>query len=107
MLAFPFRWQVRLPALFPTLALVLMLAVVPISARAQTGCGNASYVPAGCQELAPGQSLPARVTQCYCIDQASGSPYVAANVNVLDGGAIYFVEDPGKTIDFQVSSLLI
>jgi hypothetical protein len=57
--------------------------------------------------VAPGGNIPTLVKQCYCIDTASDSPYVEQSINILDGGGIYFVEDPGKTIDFQVSALLI
>ena len=87
------------------LALIAFPIVVPTLGHAQGSCPD--YVPASCTVLAPGDQLPTKVTQCYRIDQAGTGPYIENNVNVLDGGAIYFVEDPGKTIDFQVSSLLV
>jgi cell surface hyaluronidase len=65
------------------------------------------YVPQGCTELAPGMTLPQPVTSCYVVKQAGTGPYVHENVNILKGGALYFVEDPGKTIDFQVKSMLV
>jgi len=64
-----------------------------------------SYVPSSCTELLPGQTLPQPLTQCYVIAQAG--TYVHEYVNILENGALYFVEDPGKTIDFQAKSILV
>src|SRR5690606_20270998 len=98
--AFPFPFPFAL-----VLALIAAAASLPSVAAAQNVCPD--YVPTDCTVLQPGDSLPTRVTKCYRIDEAGTGPYVETNVNVLDGGAIYFVEDPGKTIDFQVSALLV
>jgi hypothetical protein len=63
------------------------------------------YVPAGCEELAPGGTLPQPLAGCRVVRQAG--TYVYENVNILDGGGLYFVEDPSGAIDFQVSSMLV
>ncbi|MFI5394194.1 MAG: G8 domain-containing protein [Candidatus Binatia bacterium] len=65
------------------------------------------YVPSPCTELTPGMTLPQPVTACFVVKQGGAQPYVYENVNILANGALYFVEDEGKTIDFQVKSLLV
>lgn len=52
-------------------------------------------------------ALPQKVTSCFYVKQAGTTPYVFENVNIVANGALYFVEDPGNTIDFQVKSLLV
>ncbi|MFN8644296.1 MAG: G8 domain-containing protein, partial [Candidatus Binatia bacterium] len=72
------------------------------------------YIPPGqCEEIMPGMPLPSLIgrplggSQCYVIRQAGSAPYVGRDVNIISGGALYIEEDPGKTIDVQVSSLLV
>ena len=65
------------------------------------------YVPASCTELMPGMTLPQPVRGCFVVRQAGAMPYVHDIVNILAGGGLYFVENPGRTIDFQVKSLLV
>ena len=52
-------------------------------------------------------TLPQPIQDCFVVRQAGMEPYVHEYVNILNGGALYFVEDPGETIDFQVKSLLV
>jgi len=65
------------------------------------------FVPATCTELGPSDQLPQPVTSCFVIRVGGAAPYIHDNVNILAGGALYFVEDPGQTVDFQVASLLV
>ncbi len=65
------------------------------------------FVPAGCTELGPTDQLPQPVKSCFVVRTGGATPYLHETVNILAGGALYFVEDPGQTVDFQVASLLV
>jgi cell surface hyaluronidase len=104
------RFEVTLQACVPDnndcSATAQVHETIHISVLAQmAGCPD--YVPASCTELAPGMTLPQPLTSCYVVKQAGAQPYVNENINILKNGALYFVEDPGKTIDFRVKSVLV
>ncbi|MGD9765695.1 MAG: G8 domain-containing protein, partial [Candidatus Binatia bacterium] len=70
------------------------------------------YLPANCAELSG--ALPAIIDRCYKITKAgtytsSGTGYVniIENRSNVTKGALYIIEDPGKTIDIRVKSLLV
>jgi len=87
--------------------------IVEAVSDALTGCevpqGTACtpYVPTECMELRPGMALDQPLNKCVVVKQGGATPYVYENVNIVQGGRLYFMEDPGKTIDFQVKSLLV
>ncbi len=71
-------------------------------------CPN--YVPPKCDELP--NAVPAVIDKCYKISKA-GTYTASGFVNIIENrrnvtkGALYIVEDPGKTIDIRVKSLLV
>ena len=67
------------------------------------------YVPETCTELPT--TVPPIIDHCYKVTTAG--TYIGGNVNIIENpaagtkGALYVVEDPGKTIDIRVNSLLV
>ena len=85
--------------------LVSTMGWAPTEDAAAQTCPD--YVPTECQEIAPTFDLPRRIDRCYVVKSGGSTPYVHEWLNVVEGGALYFVEDPGRDIDFQVQALLV
>ena len=64
------------------------------------------YVPQACQELTDASQLPQEVRSCFVI-RSGAAPWVFGDVNILDKGALYVVEDPDNTIDIRIHSMLV
>jgi hypothetical protein len=65
------------------------------------------YVPSNCLELSSAGQLPQPVRGCYFIKKGGAQPWIFNDVNILDKGALYFVEDPDNTIDVRFHSVLV
>lgn len=65
------------------------------------------YVPEDCEEISQTSNLPRRIDRCYVVKSGGATPYVHEWLNVVDGGALYFVEDPQNAIDFQAQAMLV
>ena len=66
-----------------------------------------AYVPQGCTLLTSPTQLPQPVRGCFYIQSTGGMPWMFGNVNILEKGALYFVEDPDNVIDVRFQSLLV
>jgi cell surface hyaluronidase len=81
------------------------LAVEPALTASCGACPD--YVPTTCADLPA--AVPPIVDKCYKVTKAG--TYTGGNVNIISKastkGAIYVVEDAGKTIDIRVNSLLV
>src|SRR5690606_10754365 len=87
-------------------ARLVTLAVVLLGASAaQAACPV--KLPDGCQKVTASSKLPDQITSCFYVEGATGSPHSYELINVLKGGALYFVEKAGETTDFRVSAMLI
>ena len=51
--------------------------------------------------------LPAVLRQCFYIKNTGNSAWILGNTNILDKGALYFVENPDGVIDVRFKSLLV
>ncbi|MEW6269808.1 MAG: hypothetical protein AB1689_10990 [Thermodesulfobacteriota bacterium] len=82
-----------------------------IAALALTASGAAAAcpvsLPQGCQLVTSSNKLPDKITSCFYIEGATGSPHTYEFLNVLKNGSLYFVEKQGETTDFRVSGLLV
>lgn len=87
-----------------TLVLAL-ISLFPSSVAAAPGSCPQTTPPPDCTALPPTTSDPSALTVSSCQLVSSGT-YQYANVNVIEGGTLFFVDDGGAII-FNVKSLLV
>ena len=89
--------------------LIAICSALALDVRSAGAAGCEDFVPSNCIRVKSTDKIPAIVKdKCYVLDENSTGANVYDSLNVLAGGKILFV-DPGKarTIDFQVSALLV